>query len=171
MKLLNGEAMRERLVATPPMIEGMIDPALQIQMDGVDFTLREVSSFAGERGAIDFDNSERHTAPTSTLAPDGEGWWQLEQGRYWAVFNEIVNVPLDVFAIARTRSSLLRSGAEIVSAVWDSGYSGRSGSLLVVHHPGGIRLKKDARVLQLLFFELATPAEKGYQGMYQGENK
>ena len=171
MRLLNGAALRARLEAEPPLIEGMIDPELQVQMDGVDFTLRELSAFDGDAGAIDFDNSERQTANTVSIEPDDAGWWRLDQGQYWVVYNEIVNVPIDVFAIARTRSSLLRSGAEIISAVWDSGYSGRSGSLLVVHHPAGIRFKKDARVLQLLFMELDGPAEKGYEGAYQGENK
>jgi dUTP pyrophosphatase len=58
-----------------------------------------------------------------------------------------------------------------VSAPWDSGYSGRSGSLLLVSNPAGIRLKKDARVLQVVFFELDAPAEKTYAGRYQNENK
>jgi dUTP pyrophosphatase len=41
----------------------------------------------------------------------------------------------------------------------------------VVSNPAGIRLKKDARVLQLVFFELDSPAEKTYAGRYQNENK
>ena len=47
----------------------------------------------------------------------------------------------------------------------------RSSSLLVVSNPAGIRLKKDARVLQVVFFELDAPAEKTYAGRYQNENK
>lgn len=171
MKLIEGRALLERLVATPPLVEGFLERDTQIQMNGVDFTLREVSRLGPEAGAVDFDNSERRTPETETLSPDDAGWWQLGAGPYWIVYNEIVNVPPDVFAIARTRSTLLRSGAQIGTALWDSGYSGRSGSLLVVHNPAGIRLKRNARVLQLVFFGLDEAAAKTYQGRYQNENK
>jgi dUTP pyrophosphatase len=171
LKLLEGERLRERLSRTPPLIEGLLDPVAQIQMNGVDFTLRELSRFGDEPGAIDFDNTERHTPSTELVPTDASGWWRLAPGPYWIVYNEVVNIPGDVFAFARTRSSILRSGAQVVSALWDSGYSGRSGSLLVVSNPAGIRLKKDARVLQVVFFELDAPAEKTYAGRYQNENK
>jgi dUTP pyrophosphatase len=171
LKLLEGASLRERLSKEPPLVEGFLDRDLQIQMNGVDFTLREVSRFGDEPGAIDFDNSERRTASTELIPSDEFGFWHLAPGPYWIVYNEVVNIPPDVFAFARTRSSVLRSGAQIGTALWDSGYSGRSGSLLVVSNPAGIRLKKDARVLQLVFFELDSPAEKTYAGRYQNENK
>ena len=57
------------------------------------------------------------------------------------------------------------------TALWDSGYSGRSGSLLTVHHPKGLHIKKNARIVQLVFFGLDAPAEKTYSGQYQDENK
>ncbi|MGH9463648.1 MAG: deoxyuridine 5'-triphosphate nucleotidohydrolase [Vicinamibacteria bacterium] len=171
MKLITGRELARRLEASPPLIEHLRDPETQIQMDGVDFTLREVSVFRDEAGAIDFDNSERRTPETEPLAPDDNGWWMLKPGPYWVVYNEIVNIPHDAFAFARTRSSLLRSGASVKTALWDSGYSGRSGSLLVVENPAGLRLRKDARIIQLIFFGLDEPAEKTYAGLYQDENK
>jgi dUTP diphosphatase len=171
VKLIEGEALRQRLSFDPPLIEGFIERATQVQMNGVDFTLKEVARFGESPGAIDFDNSERRTPETVPVAPDGDGWWHLAPGPYWIVYNEVVNVPPDVFGIARTRSSLLRSGAQIGTALWDSGYSGRSGSVLVVHNPAGIRLKRNARVLQLVFFALDAPAKKTYAGQYQNENK
>lgn len=76
--------------------------------------------------------------------------------------------PLDVAAMARTRSTLLRNGAVIETAVWDPGYNGRSSSLLVVHNPYGIRFKKDARIAQLVFFRINEVGE-GYTGVYQNE--
>jgi dUTP pyrophosphatase len=171
LRLLEGESLRKRIAGQPPLLEGFVDLETQIQMNGVDFTLREVSRFGAETGAIDFDNSERETPRTESIPPDASGWWRLDPGPYWIVYNEVVNVPPDVFALARTRSSVLRSGAQVVTAVWDSGYSGRSGSLLTVSTPAGIRLKKDARVIQVVFFELEGPAAKTYAGRYQNENK
>ena len=73
-------------------------------------------------------------------------------------------------ALARPRSSLLRSGAAVHTAVWDAGYQGRSQALLVVYHPGGYRVQRDARLMQLVFFRMETAASRGYQGRFQAEN-
>ena len=85
-------------------------------------------------------------------------------------FNEIVSIPSDAAALARARSSLLRCGAALETALWDPGYRGRSQSLLVVYNPAGLRLKKNARLMQLIFLRLEKEAEKLYSGRYQGEN-
>ena len=170
MNLVSGAELRQRLAGNPPLIEAMVDPEGQIQMNGVDFTVREVAALANEPGAISVDNDRRKTPASTAIAPDGEGWWRLPRGIYWVLYNEIVHIPADMFAIARTRSSLLRSGASVETAVWDSGYSGRSGSLLVVHHPAGLALERNARIVQLIFFGLDSAAEKLYRGKYHGEN-
>jgi dUTP pyrophosphatase len=39
-----------------------------------------------------------------------------------------------------------------------------------VHNPQGVRLKKNARLMQLVFFRLGREAERVYAGRYQGEN-
>ena len=171
MKLIAGEELRARLADKPPLVEHLIDAETQIQVNGIDFTVREVAEFSSEPGAIDFDNSERRTPRTTPVPTDGEGWWQLPSGTFWILYNELVNIPADIFAMARTRSSLLRSGAQIGTALWDSGYSGRSGSLLSVQNPAGIRLRKNARVLQLVFFGLDVASASTYSGRYQNENK
>ncbi len=72
-------------------------------------------------------------------------------------------------ALGTARSSLLRCGVSMHTAVWDAGYSGRSQSLMVVHNPLGFRLQKNARIAQLVFLQL-TRETTGYQGVYQGEN-
>ena len=77
-------------------------------------------------------------------------------------FNEIVSIPRNVAAFARSRSSLLRRGATLETALWDPGYRGRSQSLLVVYNPAGLRLKKNARLLQLVFMRFDGDAEKTY---------
>ena len=169
MELIAGAALRRRLQDDPPLLTGLVDPRTQIQMNGVDLTLAEVSRFGAGRGRVDFDNSSRRVPSPEPLAPDRDGVHRLAAGPYWVRYNEVVNVPADVFAIGRTRSSLLRSGAQIGTALWDSGYRGRSGSLLTVHHPDGLELARNARILQLVFFRLAAPAERTYAGAYQDE--
>ena len=151
------------------LVEAMLDRELQTQMCGVELTLQRVERFVSA-GAVDFDNKEREVAETEAIEFDSSGWVRLESGSYLVTFNEIVSLPPDVSAIARPRSSLLRSGALLGTALWDPGYRGRGQSLLVVYNPCGLRLKKDARLLQLIFIPLSSSASKVYAGDYQGEN-
>ena len=151
------------------LVESMIDPDVQTQMCGVELTLQKIEAFVSE-GALAFDNQERKLPETVGIAFDPSGWADLEMGAYLVTFNEIVNIPRDVAALARPRSSLLRSGAALETALWDPGYRGRSQSLLVVYNPSGLRLKRNARLMQLVFLRLGKEAEKGYAGKYQGEN-
>lgn len=157
------------LNAKPPLVEQMIDQDIQVQPNGIELTLQRVESHENS-GAIAFDNAQRKLPQTKNLDFDEDGWLHLPEGSYKIVFNEIVNIPKNIAAIAKPRSSLLRCGVTVETAVWDAGYSGRSESLLVIYNKKGFRIKKDARVLQLLFFRLDNEVVKGYSGVYQNEN-
>ena len=164
--MLNDKILR-KLITEHDLVTGYIDLDKQLQPSGFDLSLEGVEAYIGG-GAVDFSNRERVIAETRTIEPDSDGWINLEKGVYKVVYNEVVKMPLNVAAIARTRSTLLRNGAEVGTAVWDPGYEGRSSSMLTVHNPHGLRLKKDARVAQLIFFETGD-VEKGYSGVYQKE--
>jgi len=164
--VLNSEEIRS-LIESSRLITGYVDLEKQLQPSGFDISLREVHVFDGG-GEVDFSNRERLIAETAPLEPDTDGWYRLEQGCYVIVYNEVVRMPLNLSAIARTRSTMLRNGAAIETAVWDPGYHGRSSSLLVVHNPNGIRLKKDGRVAQLIFLCI-NEVDEGYAGVYQRE--
>ena len=151
------------------LVESMIDPETQTQMSGVELTLQKIERF-NSAGAVAFDNKERKLPETEPLNFDEMGWIELPAGSYLVTFNEIVNIPKDVAAMARARSTLLRCGATLETALWDPGYRGRSQSLLVVYNPQGLKLKKNARLMQLVFLRLEKEAEKLYSGKYQGEN-
>jgi len=115
--------------------------------------------------------TQKERFPDAELLEFGsDGWVHLPQGIYKVIFNEIVNIPRNLAAIAKPRSSLIRCGATLETAVWDAGYSGRSESMLVVYNSAGFRLKKNARIMQLLFHTLNSEVEKGYSGIYQNEN-
>ena len=151
------------------LVENMIDTKTQTQMCGIELTLNRVERFTSA-GAVAFDNSERKLPQTEPIDFDPSGWIDLTPGSYLVTFNEIVSIPKDVAALARARSTLQRCGASLETALWDPGYRGRSQSLLVVYNPQGLRLKKNARLMQLVFMRLEKEAEKVYSGKYQGEN-
>ncbi len=151
------------------LVESMIDPKTQTQMCGMELTLQKIERFSS-CGAVAFDNNERVLPRTEPMDFDSSGWIDLAAGCYLVTFNEIVSIPRDAAALARARSTLLRCGASLQTALWDPGYRGRSQSLLVVNNPHGLRLKKNARLMQLVFLRLGSEAEKVYSGRYQGEN-
>lgn len=160
--------IQKRLQDSPPLVEELIDEEQQLQQNGIDLTVRSVALLSSQ-GRMGTEKSERIISQNSPLVFDGLGYLELIPGCYLITFNEIVHLPRDIMALARPRSSLLRCGVSIENAVWDAGYEGRSQALLVVHNRYGYRLKKNARVLQLVFFHL-TGETTAYDGIFQREN-
>lgn len=160
--------IRKLVQAQPPLVEGWLNLEEQLQPNGFDLTLRDVAMLQ-TAGAIPVDNRQRQVSALAPLVFDGLGYIDLIPGPYLITYNEVVHLPKNVMALAAHRSSLLRCGVTVGTAVWDAGYEGRSQSLLVVHNPLGFRLQKNARIIQLVFFQLSQETE-GYQGKYQGEN-
>jgi dUTP pyrophosphatase len=152
----------------PPLIEGYINLEEQAQPNGFDLTLREIALLQSS-GRIAASNSQRLVSNLAPLVFDGLGFIDLLPGAYIITFNEIVHLPNNIMALAKPRSSLLRCGVTVDTAVWDAGYSGRSQSLMVVYNSQGFHLQRNARVLQLVFLRLSQETD-GYEGAYQGEN-
>ncbi len=168
MSVLSGNDIRRLIAGKPPLIEGWLDLDAQVQPNGFDLTLREVAALTSA-GRITVDNRRRQVSGLAPL-PFGEGdEIELSAGVYMVTYNEVVRLPKNIMALGRPRSSLLRCGVSVGTAVWDAGYEGRSQSLLIVYNPAGFRVQRNARITQLVFFELSGEAE-GYKGKYQGEN-
>ena len=167
--ILSKEDILKMLGATPPLVENLYDAQQQVQPNGIDLTLNEVALFSSP-GSLGPSNQNRVLSGTSPLVFDGLGRVDLLPGCYLITYNEVVNLPKNLMALAMPRSSLLRCGVSIHNAVWDAGYSGRSQSLMVVYNPLGFSVQRDARVLQLVFFRIVGSAGAGYQGIYQREN-
>ena len=168
MSVLSKQDIQRLLNQDPPLVEGWIDLKAQLQANGFDLTLRDVAMLESA-GKITVANSQRVVSELAPLVFDGLDSIELIPGVYIITYNEIVHLPRNIMALATPRSSLLRCGVTVNTAVWDAGYSGRSQSLLVVYNPRGFRLQRNARIIQLVFFELTSETE-GYQGTYQGEN-
>ena len=152
----------------PPLVEGYVNLEEQVQPNGFDLTLREVALLQSS-GKIAVKDTERRLPDLAPLMFNGLGFIDLVPGIYSITYNEIVHIPKNAMALARPRSSLLRCGVTVDTAVWDAGYCGRSQSLMVVYNTQGFRLQKNARIIQLVFFWLTRETE-GYHGAYQHEN-
>jgi dUTP pyrophosphatase len=167
MTVLAGEELRRRVFGwEPPLVTPCAEE--QLQPNGVELTLAEVAAWRGA-GRLGFDNASRHLPEVEPLPFDGDGWIHLPAGGYAVTFAETVNVHDDLCALARPRSSLLRMGAAVATALWDTGYRGRSRALLTVFAAKGVRLQRGARLVQLVFLKLPAPLSRGYEGAFQGE--
>jgi dUTP pyrophosphatase len=175
--VLGRAAILARLAADPPLLRNLADPARQVQPHGVDLRLDSVWQLRGVgRLRRDAPAIAPADAPPDRILPardpmpfDAEGSVYLAPGGYLVRFQEIVHLPRDLMALARPRSTLLRFGAALHTAVWDAGYEGRSEALLVVANPQGLELEREARICQMIFLPLDAAGD-AYAGAYQGEN-
>jgi dUTP pyrophosphatase len=171
---LNREAIKALVNVSDglPLVAECIDLTAQLQPNGFDVTvggIARINALAGD-SRLGVANDDRRLPEYRDVAIGRDDWWHLSPGSYLITFNEVVNLPHWLMALGRPRSSLLRMGVSLHTAVWDAGYSGRSQALLVAHHPRGIHLQRNARVAQLVFLPLNRPDAAGYAGLYQGEN-
>ncbi len=140
---------------------------------GVDCTLKEVYKIKGF-GRI---YSDKSVIPDYTLVDkisigcDKTGWI-LDQGTYIVKLNEGVQFGPNDTGWFYQRSSLNRSGAEIISSVWDPGFTTQFGdkieapTLRLNVHADKIIIEENARIAQLVVFENEDTTQ--YDGQFQG---
>ncbi len=166
--VLTREDIMQLLKNSPPLISDTISLDEQLQPNGIDLTVREINTFSS-RGNLTESNEGRVISRIMPLVFDSHNGIDLLPGAYLITFNEIVNLPDNITALVRPRSSLNRCGVSIHSAVWDAGYSGRSQALMIVYNTHGFRLHRNSRVAQMIFIYTTRSTER-YSGKYQDEN-
>ena len=163
----------QKLINEKGLVTDYLNLDIQLTPNGFDLTAGSVFEFLSS-GALDFSNKERTLPQTKEVClkkkdpQDKFGWWNLKRGAYKIRTNESVNLPKDLAVVAFPRSSLLRIGAFTQTGVWDAGFRGKSEFILVVENPQGLRLKQNARIIQIIFIRIKE-TDFGYQGIYQME--
>ncbi|MEM2974608.1 MAG: deoxyuridine 5'-triphosphate nucleotidohydrolase [Candidatus Micrarchaeia archaeon] len=165
--MLNHEEILER-IKNAKLIEDYLDLDSQLQPSSFDMTLAKIYAFE-TGGSIDFDNKERKLSQVRELQFDKDGWVELPQGVYKIQFAETVNMPSDLGAITICRSSLARCGCDVYNGFWDPGYHGKGEATFIVHNPNGVRLKRRAKIVQIIFLPVSE-ARQLYSGIHKGEN-
>ncbi len=159
-----GKATVERLLSgSSPLVERLRDREAQVQPHGVDLTVEALWRFLGA-GAL---GPERRL-PERERVPPQDGWYRLQPGTYLVTIHEYLHLPPDLMALAFPRSSLLRCGARLGTAVIDAGYYGQPEALLFVENPFGLDLAESSAICQVVFFPL-NETVPGYAGAYQGQ--
>ncbi len=138
----------------------------QLDCAGVKLTLCEVYELEGVGEIL----PEGKSIPRYLrVEQDERGIYDLKRGAYVVRYCEYVRVPEDSMALAIPRSSLLRSGATLFTAVWDPGYEGRGYGLLLVLNEHGVRIGAGSQIAQLVYMKLAEKSAIPYRGTYHRE--
>lgn len=170
--MLNKKEINQ-LIEEKNLIENWINLDKQLTPSGFDLTVSQIFEF-DSIGALDFSNSQRIVPKGKLILPEKKnsedkfGWWNLKKGAYKIKTNEVVNLPNDLSGFGFTRTSVLRMGAFTQNGVWDAGFKGKGEFILVVENIYGIKIKENARIVQLVFFKVEETEE--YNGIYKNLN-
>ena len=140
---------------------------------GVDCTLKEVYKIKGF-GRIYKDKSiipDYKLVDKVNIDCNKKGWI-LDSGTYIIKLNEGVQFGPNDTGLFYQRSSFNRSGVEVVSSIWDPGFTTQSENsieaptLRLNVHVNKIIIEENARIAQLLVFENEDTTQ--YDGQFQG---
>lgn len=121
----------------------------QYQPAGIDLKLRRVFRLRGEAGLLRGD--EKRLPEYREVEPE-DGVYRLEPGEpYVLELSPRLEIPEDTVALFFPRSTLIRSGVAVHTAVGDPGFRGRIRVLAVNHHREPYRLARGERVVQAVF--------------------
>lgn len=155
-------------------ITGLTNPQKQIGSDGIDLTLKTVSSIATDLMSV-LTESKAHTShrpitPKEVITasgwhviPDGMTGYMLSHGAYDVEFNEFVTIPEGVAAMLMLRSSFVRAGHRMFSGLYDQGFSNYAGAVL--HIAGRTFIESNMRTAQIVFVR-SEGSGKLYAGGY-----
>lgn len=154
-------------------IRNIPNPEVQIGSDGIDLTLKSLSSIMGGLSVLTNAKANTIHRPLELVEtvvtdgwefiPDGIEGYDLRAGGYDIGFNEFVTLPQGVAAILLLRSSFSRAGHSMFSGLYDQGYEGYTGA--VIHFDCSTFVEANMRVAQIVFVESAGSGQL-YAGGY-----
>jgi deoxycytidine triphosphate deaminase len=141
------------------------DSGTQEQPAGYDVSVNTIHSFPDNQITLGVSKGENSILKELPLAGD---FYELNgPGAYFVTLNEITTIPKDAIGILLPRSTLLRNGLDVRTALFDPGYSGQPKVMLVCHRPA--RVQRFARIGQLVIIKSDREFSSQYSGQYQGE--
>lgn len=165
--ILDGRSIIDKMYVTYP--DALYNTADQEQPNGLDLRVHKIYNVQGK--AVVPAEGKVQTDFQVQESPMKDGKWQLNPQRdaslYYADFRETASLKAGVSAQIITRSSLIRSGVDVVAGWWDTGWEGRLGCCLRVWNP--IEIQYGARLAQLIVHESRFNGVL-YNGRYNGHD-
>lgn len=166
---LTGKQIVEKGIIIGVCEEGIQQQGIDVRIDRVF----EVINFGNGTVPVKGKTTTPSTVEVATLDTheDSKGYFYLPPGYYEVTFEEGCIIPANCAMHFKTRSSLVRCGAEIRSGQFDGGFeTDRMGAFLKVELP--IRIEKGARVAQAIINETYTvEKEYLYDGQWQNDKQ
>lgn len=152
-----------------PLIKKVVsaDSGEQKQPAGYDVTVSNIQSYPQTRFTVGIEKGESSALIQIPAISEGAYYFDLDPGAYFVELNEITTIPADAIGILLPRSTLLRNGLDVRTALFDPGYSGQPKVMLVCHRPA--RIQRFARIGQLVIIKSDREFSSKYSGRYQGE--
>lgn len=160
--------------------EGIItnyDTENAVQQQGIDVRLMRVNRFAGNGYIPAFGKTALPTykeiepeAHTDTYGVE-HYLWHLPQGYYEVIMIEGCDTPANRVFDLKSRSSVVRCGAQIVCGQFDGGFkTDHMGCFLRVDNPEGIIIERGARIAQVRVHQ-SSEVENLYNGQFQNDKQ
>jgi dUTP pyrophosphatase len=159
-RILSGEEIH-------PLIKKVADvnSGEQKQPAGFDVTVSNIQSYP--QTIFDLRIEKGENSSLIQVAKSDDDHFDLAPGAYFVELNEITTIPPDAIGLLLPRSTLLRNGLDVRTALFDPGYSGQPKVMLVCHRPA--RIQKFSRIGQLVILKSDKEFSSKYSGRYQGE--
>jgi deoxycytidine triphosphate deaminase len=159
-RILSGEEI-------DPLIKKVIivNSGEQKQPAGFDVTVSNIQSYAQTEFTVGIEKGENSSLIQVPISDSS--FFDLSPGAYFVELNEITTIPSDAIGILLPRSTLLRNGLDVRTALFDPGYSGQPKVMLVCHRPA--RIQRFARIGQLVILKSDREFSNKYSGRYQDE--
>ncbi|MBU2562498.1 MAG: dCTP deaminase [Nanoarchaeota archaeon] len=157
-----------KLVQENNLIENLSEREI-LNPEGAGFDLRVGEVFVIEGGEAFLGEFERHTPKAGSIAKyKQEKDVILKPGDFVLVKTiEKVNLPADIAAIFRPRSTLQRCGIGLFTATASPGYSGELTFGMCNLGKNDFRLEMGARIVNIIFFKTSENISE-YRGQWQG---
>lgn len=132
-----------------------------VQPNAVDLRLGKVFKLSSSTFKI--DEKEKVHRGSFEIQPDAAGYYNLAEGHYEVVMQNMIEVGENEAGWVITRSTLNRNGVFLTSGLYDSGYDGVMAAVMHVSC-GPMRIAQGTRIGQYLSFE--SESLKKYDGDY-----
>ena len=158
------------MILTGSQIEALgaitpFDTAQIGHIEGSAYDLRIDRIFRVDEVEAHIGVGSRLTPPTQELVPS-VGWWRLPRNWYYlAQTVETVTIPENMRGFISPRTTLFRSGVNLIVSSVAPGYSGKL--TFALHTLLPLRIEKGARIASITIHTLSGPSDMPYEGVWQ----
>ena len=134
---------------------------VDIQPNAVDLRLGKI--FKLSQSLFKIDEKEKVHRGSYEVQPDGDGYYNLAEGHYEVIMQNMISVGQDEAGWVITRSTLNRNGIFLTSGLYDTGYDGVMAGVMHVT-VGPMRIQRGTRIGQYISFN--AESLHSYDGDY-----